>query len=340
MIDRRTLLGSTIALTAGLAGSTVFAAGEATADLKAAAAKEKPLVIYSDFADSVWRPVVKAFGEAYPGLQVQPLNIAQKEMSDRYFAEKQSGAPFASIIVSNYDAINRYYISANELLDYTPSSAGYLSGWGTPAPGVYAMSLDPVVMVWNKLATKGSPEPTSVKTLVDIVKADPARYKGKLTSYAPDKDLLSFGIYMSLADTIGKDAMWSAYEVLGPATKFESSTGSMVQKLLTGEYLYGYYIGSAPLWASLRDPAYQQVLGWSFMSDGTPAAPRYAAISKVAPAPATAKLFMDFLLSRRGAACHRRGRPDGDEPRTSSRPSSRRASSRWPGSPIRSGRIT
>ena len=299
-MKRRTLLSCILASGCVLVSSQSFAQATDEQALYAAAQKEGPLVVYSDFSNQIWAPIVREFTAKYPGLEVQTLDIEQREMAERYFAEKSAGVHFASLIVNNYDEMNRNYITTGEILDYDLPAAAQFPEWSKPFPGVYAMSVDPVVMTWNKLVIPDDKAPHSLAALAELVAADPGNYKGKITTYSPEKDRLSYATYKVTFKTNGEETGWKIYETLGPATKFEVSTGTMVQKIVSGEYLVAYNAASAPVWSRLKDPAFEQILGWSFIEDGTPASPRFVGIPVDAPSLNSAKLLLGFLVSKEG----------------------------------------
>jgi iron(III) transport system substrate-binding protein len=79
--------------------------------------------------------------------------------------------------------------------------------------------------------------------------------------------------------------------------KLYTSTGTMVERIQSGEHILGYdIIGSYVLPRSKQDPN----LGMVLPRDFTLAFSRVAFISKDAPHPNAAKLFLDYLISRKG----------------------------------------
>jgi iron(III) transport system substrate-binding protein len=79
--------------------------------------------------------------------------------------------------------------------------------------------------------------------------------------------------------------------------RLESSTSAMMERISTGEDLIGYnMLGSYALARAKRDPT----LGIVLTSDYTLVISRLMFISRHARHPNAAKLFLDFVLSRRG----------------------------------------
>ncbi|HWH78584.1 MAG TPA: ABC transporter substrate-binding protein, partial [Candidatus Binatus sp.] len=79
--------------------------------------------------------------------------------------------------------------------------------------------------------------------------------------------------------------------------KVYTSTGAMLEKVGSGEHTIAYnIIGSYVLLRQKKDPS----LGLVLPKDYTLAFSRVAFISKTARNPNAAKLFLDYLLSKRG----------------------------------------
>ena len=70
----------------------------------------------------------------------------------------------------------------------------------------------------------------------------------------------------------------------------------MVDKINSGEYLAGFFMSSTVVLPQAEKTG--AILGWNYIADGTPMMFRGMAIPKTAPQIATAKLMLDFLLSR------------------------------------------
>ena len=80
--------------------------------------------------------------------------------------------------------------------------------------------------------------------------------------------------------------------------KAETSSGTQMEKITSGEYLAGIFISAAPAYPKVGDSG--GLLALSFYDDGTVVLPRGIGIPAKAPHPATAKLFTDFVLSEEG----------------------------------------
>lgn len=95
-------------------------------------------------------------------------------------------------------------------------------------------------------------------------------------------------------------AFWDLVKAFGArAVELETSTSVMVQRIASGKDYLGYnLIGSYALTRARRDPS----IGVVLPSDYTLVMSRIALISKTAAHPNAARLWLDYLLSKRGQA--------------------------------------
>ena len=67
---------------------------------------------------------------------------------------------------------------------------------------------------------------------------------------------------------------------------------------LSGEAKLGFFVSTISVFP--RYPEAEPVLGWGLIGDGTPLNTRGAGITKAAKSPNSARLLIDFMLSREG----------------------------------------
>jgi iron(III) transport system substrate-binding protein len=96
-----------------------------------------------------------------------------------------------------------------------------------------------------------------------------------------------------------KDA-WTVFGALGPSTRPERAVGTIIEKITTGEYAMAWFVNASALFDKLRDPTRRSLIGWSFIEDGTPLVPRRLAIPATSKHNASARLMLDYLVSKPG----------------------------------------
>ena len=263
--------------------------------IDASKAEGGDLVIYSNTDQENWAPVFRDFQKKYPWVtNISANNLESDAVFQRQLSEMATGSAPADILVSNaVQAWATYVSQPNTVLKYTSPELKKLPAYAQLSPNVYAMSLDPIGLVYNTALM--SKVPKSIAGLASIIAADPAKYKGKITA----RDVKgAFGFTVSHAFTEGNSTAWSSLEGILPSARPETSSGTQLEKILSGEYLAGFYISSAPAY-----PAEQKsggLIKFVYPTDGTVVIGRGLGITPKAPHAATAKLFLDFVLSAEG----------------------------------------
>ncbi|MDV3123943.1 extracellular solute-binding protein [Mycobacterium sp. 21AC1] len=253
------------------------------------------ITIYSNTDQENWAPIFRDFKKKYPWVtEIAANNLDSDEVFQRVLSEQATGGSAADIVVSNAaQAWADFAARPGTLLEYKSPEVAKLPKQATLMPNVYSMSLDPLSIIYN--TSLMTDKPTGLKSLTDIVAKDPGKYQGKVTSRDVNG---SFGFTVSHAFTEARPDAWSTLETLLPMAKAETSSGTQLEKITSGEYLAGIFISAAPAYPKVADSG--GLLGQTFFDDGTVVLPRGIAIPAGAPHPATAKLLTDFVLSEEG----------------------------------------
>ncbi len=266
------------------------------ADLVAEAEGEGgTLTIYSNTDQENWAPIFRDFQKKYPFVTtINANNLDSDEVFQRQLSETASGNSTADLLVSNAaQAWAEFADGEDRFLEYASPELDQLPEFAQVLPNVYAMSTDPVGIAYN---SQLMPEaPTGIAHLAELVAADPEKFKNKITTRDVNG---AFGFTVSNAFTSARPDSWGDLETILPNARPESSSGSQGEKILAGEYLAGFFISAAPSYPIVESSG--GLYSFVFPEDGTVVLPRGAAIAAGAPHPATAKLFIDFVLSEEG----------------------------------------
>jgi iron(III) transport system substrate-binding protein len=268
-----------------------------------AAQSEKGLLIYGNLPEDVWAPAIAGFKTKYPAIKVETLDMGG-ELWERYYAEKAAGTRTADIILTG--TIDRWleFVDRGEVADYKSPESAALPDWSKPFPGLYTVSTDPLILVYNKHAVPGGKPPASLADVVALTEKNAAQMKGKVTTYDAAANPFGLAIYWTwVRDTAAK---WAPLDKIGTFTRPERSAGTMQEKLQTGEYNVGVFFSGASI-PRLKRPGTVELLDYTFAKDGTPMMMRGVAITKGAGSPNAAKLFLDYMLSREGQIAFAKG---------------------------------
>lgn len=313
--SRREFLQTTAAI------STGAVLGGATSNILAAETKATPSYYPADYAKMIeaskaetgvnvysimsaqnWKPVLDGFRKKYPWIKVETLDLSS-EIWSRYYGEKAAGARTADMVVSLGIGAWLEFVAKNEVKLYNSPEAGYVPSWSKPFPGVYSVSADPVLIVWNSKILPGK----SFTTMAQVAElaADP-KFKGKLTTYNAELGSVT-EVFPWVWSQYHKDDGWALLDKVGPASKPESSGGQMLSKLITGEYALAYLTSAITVLPKLSSPGVKGVIDWSFITDGQPVYARAMAVTKAAKSPNSAKLLLDHAISHEGQVAWAKG---------------------------------
>lgn len=271
-----------------------------------ASKKEGELLVYSNMAEYNWKPVIDGFNQLYPWIKVQTLDLGSSEVFERYYAEKASNSRTGDLMVSGaIDSWIDFVQNRKEALAYESPERAHLPEWSFPFPGLYTVSTDPMVIVYNKLLLPENLRPRGIGELAQFAKTNPNIFKGKITTYNAAAGSFGYSINWAFVREKGEEA-WNWLETLGPLARPERSSGPMVEKLASGEYVVGFFISGIVIFPKMEQLG--KVLGWNYIQDGSPLFMRGMAIPKSSAHPNSAKLMLDFILSHAGQVAFGKGR--------------------------------
>jgi iron(III) transport system substrate-binding protein len=277
-----------------------------------ASKKEPKLLIYSIMSKQNWAPVIEGFRQRYSWIEVDASDLDSTTIFDRYYTESAGNVRTADIIITSSPDTWQEFIKKGEVLVYKSAEDDKVPSWSKLAAGVYTVSTDPMVIIWNKPLLPNPPK--SIAELAAMASQDPGKFTpGKITTYE-ETNATGFAANWFWAKKQGQERALQLIEQIGRTKpKLETSAGRMVDGTLAGEILVGYFVSAISVLP--RFPAAGAVLGYSLISDGTPVITRGMAITKKAQSPNSAKLLVDYILSQEGQLAWSKGgltayRPD------------------------------
>ncbi len=252
------------------------------------------LQVYSIMSETNWKPVLDAFAAKYPWITVTTKDMGTTETFETYYTETAGGARSADLIITSSPDGWQDFISKGELQVYTPVNAAGLPDYAKLADGVYAVSTDPMIIIYNKQLVSTPPD-----TMEAVAKfsSDPAN-AGKVTTYDAEKNGTGYGINWFWIGKKG-DGGWTTLETIGKSNvNMQTSAGNMVKAVLSGEAAVGYFVSGISVFPKYPDA--EPVMGWTYQKDGQVVLVRGMGLAKHAASPASAKLLMEFILSSEG----------------------------------------
>jgi len=255
---------------------------------------ESGLVIYGNAPTAAIQPLLSAFTKTYPWIKPQYSQLSDNQVFTKFESEHAQSARTADLLIS--DAIPQALQAEQDglIASITPQGLADFPAYINQGHGVYVMSPDPVLAVWNPKLVSGGQVPTTYARLAADVKSDPAKYP--LVSYSPDNPL-GYGAVYGLIHILGANTVYSDLTALGPHTKTLDEGLDGLQYLVQGGASVGWL--SSGLAQSVI-PQYKGLAAYGFMTDATPLVPRLIAQTAGAASPASAQLFLDYIYSAAG----------------------------------------
>ncbi len=284
----RTTPGSSIASSGG-----GYTGPVSTADLIAGSKSEKGLVIYANAASQLLKQFTDSFQKAYPWIKVTAYDLEDPVVFSRYAAEHGTGSHTGDILIASAPNLWTAAVKKGYVLNYTPAGIADFPSFASQGNGLYIMSPDPAVTIYNKKLLNGQAPP---KTVAEIGQGAAAG-KYKVATYTIDNDF-GYAAFYGFVQKYG----WNTLAQLGQTAKTPGDGDVLYTDVAQGGFTTAVFESGLVRGAiKPNDP----IMGWEYTTDYTPLIPRGIGIATGTPNPNSAKLFMNYLFSDAGqaAAC-------------------------------------
>lgn len=260
------------------------------------AKKEGKLVIYSATDTKAVEPMIKDFRAMYPDVQVEYNDMNSTEVYNRYISEMAAGGNSADLMWSSAMDLQVKLVSDGYGLTYASPEIPAMPQWAVWNNAAYGTTFEPAVFVYNKRLVAADEVPKTHAEFAKLLTTKSDKFRNKVTAYDIEKS--GVGFMFITQDSRENQQFWDLAKAFGSvALRVQSSTGTMLERISSGENLLGYNIlGSYALVRAAKDPS----IGVQIPKDYTLVMSRVMFISKGAKHPNAAKLWLDYTLSKRG----------------------------------------
>jgi iron(III) transport system substrate-binding protein len=260
------------------------------------AKKEGKVVVYSTTDAKLVAPLIRDFEVAFPGVKVEYTDLNSTEVYNRFIGENAANAVSADAVWSSSMDLQMKLAADGFATTYKSPETAALPAWAHWKDMVYATTFEPIAIVYNKRLVPAEEVPKTHDDLLTLLTTKSEKYQNKVTSYDPEKSGVGFMLVNQDARLYPK--FWDLVKALGERSlKVQSSTGTMLERVSSGENLIGYNVlGSYALTRAKKDPS----MGIAFTTDYNLVLSRLVFVSKNAKNPNAGRLWIDYLLSKRG----------------------------------------
>ncbi|HTH98399.1 MAG TPA: ABC transporter substrate-binding protein [Stellaceae bacterium] len=265
-------------------------------DIVAAAMKEGKVTILSSTNSPNTKPVWADFEKLYPGIKVEQSDLSSTELYNRFLSQEAAGDHETDVLWSNAMDLQMKLVMDGRALTYVSPEKSHMPSWAQYKDQIYALTLDPTVFVYNKRLLPPALVPKTHADILKLVTDHRDAYQGKVTTY--DVATTGSAYLTAVYDSKQWPQYWDLVNAFGKiGARYYQSAGAMVEMVAAGQYAFAYDLPYP--YAQFREMTDPNV-GHVFPSDYTLSLSRVVLISKNTPHPNAAKLFLDYLLSKRG----------------------------------------
>lgn len=260
-----------------------------------AAKKEGKLTVYTPTDAAAGKPLVKEFESLYPGVKVEYMDMNSSELFNRFISETAAGTASADVVWNSAMDQAVKLVADGYAQAYESPETASLPAWASYQKTAYGTTFEPLGIVYNKRLVPAAEVP---KTHADLIKllGEP-RYAGKITTYDIEKAGVGF-LYLTHDVQVNPTLAWDVVKAMaGAGVKLQSSSSTMMERISSGEQLLGYNMITSYAHARAKK---DNNIGYQLLRDHTLVMSRVAFISKSARSPNAARLWLDYLLSRKG----------------------------------------
>lgn len=260
-----------------------------------AATKEGKVVLYSTTDTKTAAPLIQGFEVAYPGIKVEYNDMNSTELYNRYISEQAAGGTSGDVVWSS-SMDTALKLATDYAQEYKSPEQGQLPKWAVWKDKAYGTTYEPVIFIYNKRLIPANEVPESHEALAKLIASQPDKFSKKVTTYDIEKSGLGF--MLSVQDHKADPNYFKTLaDVAKGGLSVQSSTGTMMERVSSGENLIGFNIlGSYAEARAKTDTS----LGIAYPKDYTLVLSRVSFISSEAKNSNAAKLWIDYVLSEKG----------------------------------------
>lgn len=250
---------------------------------------EDGIVVYGNPPSANFTALVAAFNKQYPWIKVTEYDLDDNTIFSKYASEAAQGVRTADMLIAS--APNLWVYASRKGYanrSFTPTGLEKYPKWAKQFKGIFVMSPDPAIIVYNKLLVKDN-VPTSVAQIANDSSL------GSVTGYTADNTFGYTGLYGYV-----QVAGWKNLQATGKRLKPQSGVGAQLQLLAQGGASVAYLTSPTARFTIGNNAQYKQILDWTYVKDGTGLVPRGVTVTAHAASPASAKLFLDWMYSNAG----------------------------------------
>jgi iron(III) transport system substrate-binding protein len=284
-----------VVLAAHLADASTARSDRASIAVADPAAPEGTLVVYGSTSERFARYLVDEFKALHPAIAVRYVSLPVDQLDARM--RREAGSLDGPDVVWSSAMDLQMKASLDGLAQpYRSPEAAALPAWAKWRDQLYATTYEPVVLVYNRQFVKSDEVPKTHAALRQTLVVNAEKYRGKISTY--DVDNAEVGALPFRFDAAHDVRSWDLLRAMrAEGLQEQRSSGAILDRISAGQSLIAYNVaGNDAIRRARRDP----LVGVQFTLDYNLVLSRVMFITKSAPHRDAARLWVDFVLSKRG----------------------------------------
>lgn len=254
------------------------------------------VTVYSTTDTAIFDPVIADFRKLHPDITLNYVELDAQPLFDRFRRETGSRKPTADIVLSSAMDLQVKLVNDGLAQKHRSENSDALPPWAKWRNEIFGLTFEPVVMVGNPKLFADRQMPRARFDLVLALRRDPAFWRGRIGTYDITKS--SVGYLLAAQDVRQSSEFGALIEAMGEAKiKTYQNVSVLIDDIAAGKVALGYNVLGSYAQRRVAQGAKIEII---FPDDYTLAIVRAAFVAKDAPNPASAHVFLEYLMSIRG----------------------------------------
>jgi iron(III) transport system substrate-binding protein len=286
------LIGAFRALLTAAAGAWLGGCGPSSPT----APRDRVLIVHASVRDELIAPVLRAFAAENPHIRIRHESMDGLQLYRSITESAAKGSPAPDLIISVAMDLQVKLVNDGYTSRHSSKAAAALPSWAKWRNEAFAVTFEPVAMVFNLNVMGARPIPRTRAELYQAINREPDFWRGRVGAH----DIRESGLgYLLTSQDMRQASDFAALlQAFGDAqVRLLAGEGLILREVESGKLAVGYNIlagrgeerraGGAPI-------------AIVYPRDYTLAVLRTALIPRNAANPRDARILLDFLLSENG----------------------------------------
>ncbi|MES2292749.1 MAG: ABC transporter substrate-binding protein [Pseudomonadota bacterium] len=237
-----------------------------------------------------------AFKALYPFISIKYFDDDGALVYQRFMNEVAAGRPTADLVWSSAMDLQEKLINDGYAQPYSTPEMSSIPSWAHWKDLGYGSTSEPIVFVYNRRFLSHEEMPRTHAALKNLLDGQVHRFSGRVAVYDPEKSEVGM-LFLSQDLRITRDA-WNLFQAFANVdAKVYSTSRDILRHIAQGDQWIGYDVIASYAFEMQKSHPELEVV---YPSDYVLTMSRVSFITANARHPNSAKLFLDFLLSRAG----------------------------------------